>query len=260
MESKFKEILEANPPKGRQKEQYVQDFMEKNTEFLPTPGLENHGLHMASVISKLPIDVSLICDYAYITKSSIKWKIYFVELEKPEKKIFKETKRQVGFSAEFNDAIAQIRSWKLFIDSSPDVLKKRLLSLLQPIEMRDNPIQYCYVLIYGRNTEYKTSNEKRLSLSKYMDSEQIKFYTYDSIISEFEASRPKKKNVMRLVKSGFEFKHLHCEPDSIFAYISPNEFSVSDEQSKKLQSWGYEIEKWKKGMFLRFNGKSVEKS
>jgi hypothetical protein len=260
MIKKFKALLDVDAPKGKQKEQYVQDFMEENTEFLPTPGLLNHRLHMGSVISKFPIDVSLICDYAYITKSSIKWEIYLVELEKPEKKIFKETKGQVGFTAEFNNAVAQIRSWKIFVDSSSAILKQRLLPLLQPIGMRDNQIEYCYVLVYGRNSEYMSNNEKRAALATFMNSEKIRFYTYDSIISELEQSKPEKKNVMRLVKTGYEFKRLHCEPQLLFSYVGPDSFSLSDAQVSTLKAWGYQIEAWQKGQFLRLNGKYVAES
>lgn len=260
MINKFEKLLDSAAPKGRQKEQYVQDFMEENTEFLPTPGLENHRLHMGSVISKFPIDVSLICDYAYITKSSVKWKVYFVELERPEKKIFKDAKAQVGFTAEFNDAVSQIRSWKVFVNSSAAAIKQRLLPLLQPIGMRDNKIEYCYVLVYGRNSEYKNSKDRRAVLSEFMDSENIKFYTYDSIVSELKESRPEKKNVMQFSKSGYGFKYLHCEPQTLFAYVGHDEFTLSNEQENQLKAWGYQIEEWKKGKFLRLNTKYVAES
>jgi hypothetical protein len=260
MLDEFRKMLDLEAPTGRQKEQYVQDYMEKNTEFLPTPGLENHRLHMTSVISKFPIDISLICDYAYITKSSIKWKVYFVELEKPEKKIFKESKGQIGFTSEFNDAISQIRSWKIFARSSAASIKKRLLPLLQPISMRENEIEYCYALVYGRNSEYVNSNAKRATLSEFMDSEGIKFYTYDSIASEVEASPAGKKNIMQLSKNGYSFKYLHTEPSNLFSYVGPDEFTLSEEQAVQLKTWGYQIEQWKNGKLLTLNTKFVAES
>lgn len=256
----FKKILDAKAPKGRQKEQFIQDYMEEHSEFIPTPGLENHRLHFSSVISKFPIDVSLICDYAYITKSSIKWKIYFVELEKPEKKIFKESKGQIGFTSEFNEAVSQIRSWKIFARSSSHSIKQRLLPLLKPSIMVGNEIEYCYVLVYGRNSEYQNNQKKRSTLSEFMSSEGIKFYTYDSIISEIEASSPEKKNIMRLSKAGYSFKHLHCTPANLFAYMTSEEFTLSDEQSDLLNSWGYQINEWKNGHQLTLNSKCVAES
>src|SRR5438874_9676978 len=100
----FRRLL-ANPSTG---ESEVQSFLEGHSELIPTPFLSNHGLHFGAVISKLPLDTSLISDFAYLTKSSRRWDLVLVELEDPGKPIFTKDPRMAVFSASFNAALAQL--------------------------------------------------------------------------------------------------------------------------------------------------------
>ena len=56
----------------------IQKFLEKNTELIPLPFIENHGLHFNLVISKFKLGNEYITDFAYLTKSSIKWLLVLI--------------------------------------------------------------------------------------------------------------------------------------------------------------------------------------
>mgnify|MGYP002079047821 CR=1 FL=1 len=96
----------------------MQAFFEANTAFMPTPDLLNHRVHMNSVIAKFPIG-ERSTDYAYLTKSSIDWRLVLVELEDSSKPIFKESSKNEAFSTAFNDAVAQIDVWRDYVSQYP---------------------------------------------------------------------------------------------------------------------------------------------
>ncbi len=159
--SAFMDVLRNPPPKGRQKEQVVQDFLEQHTELIPTPNLLNHHLHFESVISKFPLGTELTTDYAYITKSSDTWRITLVELESPDKSIFTSDTKKTNTSAEFNAALNQVRSWKNYIKENRDEVLRRLDPLLQPVGMRRNPVEFHYQLIIGKSEDKNLTPERQ---------------------------------------------------------------------------------------------------
>ena len=255
MDNAFLKILEGKPPKGRKKELNVQDYLELNSELIPTPGLLNHHLHFRSVISQFPIDNSLISDFAYITKNTIQWKIFLIELKSPDKKIFKSTKSQISFRSEFNEALSQIRSWKVFIRNNKQAVINKVKPLLHPLSMQNNPIDFSYVLVYGRSEEYEASRQRSDNLYSLIENESIYFHSYDSLSRSKEESGGYKKNILKINKNIYSFKHLSCQPLHLFAYMSPNDFSLSKKDETTLKSWGYDIDSWLKGHKLDFNGK-----
>ena len=72
---RFSTLLKKTPGD----EHAIQECMESDTELIPTPLLLNHGLHFNAVISKLPISASLVCDFAYLTKSTVGWRLVYIE-------------------------------------------------------------------------------------------------------------------------------------------------------------------------------------
>src|SRR5580704_4346426 len=146
-------ILVGPPPAGRQHEQVTQEFLEQHSEFIPTPNLLNHHLHFQCVVAKFPLGTELKTDYLYITKSSDRWRITLVELELPTKRLFSENLKYAHASAEFNGALDQVRSWKRFVNDNREEIVRRLEPLLQPLNMRANPIEFDYQLIIGRSKE-----------------------------------------------------------------------------------------------------------
>ncbi|RWE07710.1 MAG: DUF4263 domain-containing protein [Mesorhizobium sp.] len=147
----FLKLIESPPPKGRQKEQVVQDFLEQHTELIPTPNLLNHHLQLNSIVSKFRLSTALITDYVYLTKSSGRWTITLVELESPDKAIFTAHMGRAVPSSGFTAALAQVIDWKTYVDDHKAEILQRLKPLIVPPGMRENPVTFEYQLIIGRS-------------------------------------------------------------------------------------------------------------
>lgn len=106
----FKLLLES----PEVNEQDCQDFLEKNSELIYTPFLLNHGLHFNSIISKFPLDTSLISDLVYLSKSSNSWNIVFVELEHPNKNFFVMIEDQLSKLMNLMPQLAKFTLGKIF--------------------------------------------------------------------------------------------------------------------------------------------------
>jgi hypothetical protein len=89
---KFRELLYSDslempgPKKTRGNENSIQEFMELNSELIPTPRLMSGGLFCESVISKYPVSHNLITDFVFVSVASGKVQITLVELENSVKK------------------------------------------------------------------------------------------------------------------------------------------------------------------------------
>lgn len=247
----FKDLLDLPAPPGRQKEQVIQDFLEQHTELIPTPNLLNHRLHFQSIISKFPLSTELITDYAYITKSSEVWRITLVELESPDKNLFTNDTKKVITSAEFNAALNQVRSWKHFIENNKSEVIRHIEPLLRPFAMSRNPIEFDYQLIIGRSNNKNFSLERKQHFRGLINETRINILTYDQLIDYYNTP----KLVLRLTGHQYAFKHMTFEPTQIFAYVGPDNLSLSNNEIELLKKSGYEMEKWSKGELLTFNVK-----
>ncbi len=251
----FKTVLDSPPPAGRQKEQVVQDFLEKHTVLIPTPNRLNHHLHFQSVVSKFPLGTELATDYLYITKSSDTWRITLVELENPEKSIFTSDTRRTTTSAEFNAALNQVRSWKHFLVDNKDEVLRRLEPLLQPANMRRNPVEFHYQLIIGRSADKNLTPERKRHIRGLIDETGIEIMTFDQLVDWYANDQKYEKLVLRLTGCHFAFKHMHFLPLQILSYVGPDRLLVSEEEIDRLKAGGYEMDKWSKGELLTYNWK-----
>ena len=249
---KFEQVLNCPPPSGRQKEQFVQDFMEEHSELVPIHDSWGHPLHFGMIISKYRLSTEYTTDYVYITKNSAQWKISFVELEKPEKSIFTKDDR---FSADFNDALQQVNAWKLFLQENREEGLRRLRPLLNIGDLGRNPIDFDFHLVIGRSADKnKTLVRKRFiaDLSK-----QINIITYDQVLDRYKDRPSSKKNIMKMSEDKFDFKILNSEPVGMFSQMTPEFLNVSGTDETTLKSWGYDIDAWRDGILLMVNGKST---
>ena len=115
---KFYQLLNSSSTS----ENDIQTFLETNSSLIPLPFILNHALNGNSVISKLNLGNTYVTDFAYLTKSTVKWQLVLIELEESKKKFF--TKENL-FSAEFNRALAQIDDWKIYCDKYKDRIMKQ---------------------------------------------------------------------------------------------------------------------------------------
>lgn len=253
----FKALLDAKQESGKKKELEIQRFLENKPELIPTPNRLNHQVHLSVIISQFPLGNRFITDYVYITKSSDCWRIVFVELEIPEKKIFTNANNQVNTSAAFNAALNQVRSWQDYLQIHGKEVIKQLEPLMIPPSMRRNPIEFCFELIYGRSAEKNSADRKRY-LNNLSNDNNIKIMTYDTLISYYENDLYSDKDIMSLKQGKFHYKNLSTKPEHVFSHIGPGDLELTREQKNVLRADGYEIDKWCGGEFLTRNVKYTE--
>lgn len=253
--SQVVKIFESNILLGisGQNENEIQEYLEKNTDFIPTPILMNHGIHFDSIISKLHISDSLCCDFAYLTKSSVEWRLVLIELEPSTKTIFNDNKKNINFSAEFNNSYDQILSWRVYLHSHAEDIKERLSLLMG--HMIQNPISFEYLLVIGRDSELNSNEKKNMFAQKNRDG--IRVFNYDSLMRWYLANRRIFKNVLSKTKHGFELKEYYADT-ALFAYINSNNLFFNNAIKTRLIADGYDIPEWEKGNLLSmhsWNGK-----
>jgi len=258
--------ITAAPQLGRKKREFlsllndpdasepdVQNYLENNTELISLPWRLNHALHQEAIISKFPLDTSIITDFAYLTKSSGEWYLVLVELEDPKKPIFKSDKQRVILSRDLAAALDQIAEWKTFADRHKDEIVRRISLLRRPLE--NNRVRIKYVLIYGRRKEL--TGQERIDRLASLGEGSLKVVTYDSLLSKATPDEWWPKNVLTLTKRSLRFKYLHQLDVGVFAFNSPSEIILTTAQRKTLIAEGYDIPSWEGGKYLTLNHKYV---
>lgn len=246
----FVKVLESEPPQGRQKEQVIQDFLEEHAELIPTSNRLGHQLHFDFVISKFALSPELTTDYVWLTKQSDRWHIVLVELESSDKEIFNGNMDTPHTSSHFNNAMNQVRSWKNFVCENKKEVLRRLMPLLQPVSMRENPVDFRYQLIIGRSSNKNATNGRKKYIVELEKESGIRIMTYDTIIDLYKNDRRYAKNIIRSSGGRFQFKHMHVLPKGIFSFLGPDVIELSKKDMENLRNAGYEIDAWSKGTLL----------
>lgn len=224
-------------------EQDCQNFLECNTELIYTPFLLNHWILGSSIISKFPLDTSLITDFAYITKSSDKWVLVLVELEHPRKRLFRNDSKNIIPTSDLTEGIAQIDSWRDFIDCNRSSVEERLYPLLQGLTRHTGDVKY--LLVIGRSEEKVHSEAKRKRLAN-MCAEDMEICTYDSLISWYHNNPREPKNIISLRKNKFKIKHLNTNPRHLLSHLTPEYIRLTEDQKQLLKNRGLEIDHWER--------------
>lgn len=241
-------------------ENKIQDFLEKNTMFIPKRFMENHGISGNVIISKLQLGTKYETDFAFVSKCTNYWNVVLIEIEKPNKNIFN---KEDNFSAEYTHAKGQINLWKESIEqdsSLKESVLKSLDNLFFPISMKNNPINFKYVLVYGRSNEINNEQRKlRFNQENNRDSD-ISVVTYDRLKTCWE-NQAYSNAIIANIKKGNKLiiKNIpECDFDtSLFAYISPSKIEISRKQIEMLKRYGYEMEEWLNNFSLYINNKQA---
>jgi len=214
-------------------EQKYQDFLEKNTQFIPREFIQNHGLHFDLVLRKLKFGADYVSDFFYISKSSDDWNLVFVEIEKPSSKFFRRNTND--FHSDFHSALQQISRWRAWL-SDPSNLAS-FLSAIAPIHlpevMRRNPAYPKYVLVHGRRSEY-AGNEHRRAIVRTQERGDFKIITFDSLL---EAPYQKHECYIGIRRNEtIEIIGDHIVSPDIFGLIEPSHFTISEKLKEELLS------------------------
>jgi hypothetical protein len=175
-----------------------------------------------------------------------------------EAKIFTSDVGKVVTTAEFNAALNQVRSWKVFVDDNKSEVLRKLEPLFQPLNMRKNPIEFNYQLILGRSADKNLSVSRKKHVRLLIQETGVEIMTYDSLITWYREDRKFKKNILRLSGDMYQFKHMHDEPENMLAYIGPDKLQLTSDQKDQLRNSGYEIDKWATGDLLTYNHKYAQ--
>lgn len=249
----FKELLDDN----NTTEPDVQRFLELNSVLIPTPIMLNHGLSHNAIITKFKLGNEDITDFVYMTKSTVEWYVVLVELENPHKTIFKVDLTKPEFTAEFNNAVDQVLSWKVYIDENKPQVLKQLEKIRVPLE--DNKVVFKYVLVIGRNSQVENFEKRRRMFAEKKNSDDIWLMTYDSIINSNYLRGKEHIILSPKGEQGFLIKYLptHSEhiETSLFSYVSHDFLSLSQDQIDLLKKDGYEMDEWIAGKLLTTNNR-----
>jgi hypothetical protein len=235
----------------------VQDYMEQHSELIPLPLLLGHDLHMDSVISKFELDRCRVPDFAYLTKNTSHWRLVAIELERPEKSIFTQAER-AKFTAETDEALAQIQDWKLHVAKHIEDIRRRLSPLLRPYHFRDNIIDVQYALIIGRGPHVPYTEEQKGRLFHLQKENSITFMTYDSIIRMAEQGHQRigyPKNILVHNRNGYRMKYAAVKYTHQFAWYGPDVLELSSDQIQWYKDLGYDMDAWLRGEPLCINCK-----
>jgi hypothetical protein len=237
------------------KESAIQQYMEEHTECIPIPDLLGHDLQWNAVFSQFEIDRDKIADFAYITKNTAEWRVVFIELERPQKKLFIEAPN-VDFHMQTRRAIAQIESWKNYIEARPEEVRRRFSPLMQLGSAWDqNPVEYRYLLVIGRNPKGCFSSQESARISRLSRESAIRLLTYDSILRmQGRHGVGRRKNIFAHFRSTFRIKRAQADTN-LFAHFLPHEIHLEQDQIAWFESRGYDMKAWLAGEYLQVNAK-----
>lgn len=246
---KFRRILD------RADENHVQSYLEQHTELIPVTGQLNHHLHLNAIISKLPISTSLTTDFVYLTKSTVRWRMVLVEIESPRKKLFTQA-RKPTFTSDFNQAYDQVLSWKGYLDEHQREVKELVSTLLCPLGMASNPMEFKYLLVIGRRSDYEGNEDRKILFSQKSTSD-FWVWTYDSLESEYTTGSSTKHVILAKERTGFNIKNLDSTRTALFAYLHPQDLRVTQSQKESLARDGFDMKSWCSGALLTLNNRQV---
>lgn len=220
-----------------EKEDVYQKFLEENTKLIPTKPFElNHGVHFELVISKMKISDSYISDFFYLSKSSDTWNIVFIEIERPNVKLFN---MDGTISGALNKGISQINDWNSFfnINSNKNAfLDNLIINKLMGFNpsFLENECEFKYILIIGRRDELFNNPKFRTKL-KRLENENFSILSYDSL---YENINGKNSYYIGKIKNGIlEINTKNYVTSRLFQYFPTNLIKIKPELKKLLENY-----------------------
>lgn len=176
LHSEYLELLGENL-----NEQAYQSFIEANTRLVPREFVLNHGIWCDLVFRKLPLGSDYVCDFAFLTKGSLQWRLVLVEIEKPGMKFFRGPK--LDLHGDFTAALEQVSNWRSFLATNLVGFAQQTLASLMGFPPIEDPGDVRFVLVYGRRSEFK-GNRKRRNKIAAQQREDLRIMSFDSLVEE----------------------------------------------------------------------------
>jgi hypothetical protein len=228
--------------KKEEPEQSYQEFLEKNTQFIPREFIQNHGIHFNLVIRKIALGREYTTDFFYLSKSSDNWHGIFIEIEKPYSRFFRD--KTNDFHPDFLQALQQINKWRAWLSENANLdqfCKTTIGSIKQPLG--ENPLYPKFVLVFGRREEYATS-ALRKSLIRAQEREDFRIMSYDSLLEDLNNKQElyvgvRKNEHVEIVSDNFV-------QDNIFRFSEPHQLKISKFLKEKIIS-DFKVNDFEKG-------------
>lgn len=175
------ELLSTEPPEAK-----VQSFLERNPPLVPGTneyGAGHHGPHQFALYAESELQglgKNRRPDFMWITATSGVVSPVFIEIEAPEKRYFRKGGDQ--FTAEFNQALGQLKEWKTWW-GEPENQTSFRRNVLDPIwNFNNRRIKPVYILVYGRRREFNADTTGALNrLRAYQADHDEEIMTFDRL-------------------------------------------------------------------------------
>lgn len=230
LKQEYLSLLEKNT-----KEEIYQSFLEKNTILIPTKPFElNHCVHFSLVFKKFKIGTSYISDFFYMTKSTAEWNFVFIELEKPNAKLFN---KDGNISYELNTGISQIQNWQTYFSSIENRLAFKQNTIIKELisfnpSFFHKPINFKYILVIGRRNELENSVHKEKFRSLFPQDSYI--MTYDSLCESL--SQKQEHYICRIVDNKLCIDTDKLIEDNIFHWLKCNNIRIRETLYNELKT------------------------
>jgi hypothetical protein len=234
-------------------------FFEHHTCAIPTPWLLNHGVHFSFMFPQLPLSPGSVTDFVYLTKSSATWWCVLVEFERPDAQLFQDASKTVKTHSDLTKGLDQIRDWKDYLEANA----KAFLDQIDPVRVppERNPVQFRYVLIIGRRSQFEKSAPK---LKRYSNLEtgnevsNVRVMTYDAVLSEFRSIPKQDCDLLTREGVRFRFRRYYPRPASFWDYLTKDQLSLTVSQLQQAEGAGIRVKEWSAGRALQNLGTAVE--
>lgn len=201
--SEFEMLLDSNPS-----EQQIQEFFEENPRHLPNAGFYHNGLRGSVVVSKMPLHNDFVTDFAYMSENSQTILVVCVELEKPDKKIFR---RDSNFTSEFNQAKQQVVDWNYWAQTNRSEALKYFGKLAMGTNQRWLEVSLQCILVYGRRAEIRNrKRQERWSAEAAILPRSIQLMTYDRLLEYMKSSYRQPDN-HKIIVCSYRDRTLHAK-------------------------------------------------
>lgn len=212
-------------------EQTYQHFIESNTQLIPREFVMNHGVWCDLVFRKLRLGSSYICDFAFVTKSSLQWRLVLVEIERPDKTFFRGP--SLRLHPDFTAALEQVSDWRSFLKRSLVGFVAEALGAIATFPQMVDPGEVKFILVYGRRSEFESNKMRRDKVAE-QQREDLRIMSFDSLAEDLAS-----KDELYLAVRRNEFVDILSDrflSETPFLYMVPENIRISRNLLASIQT------------------------
>lgn len=226
LETEYRALLDRGAD-----EQTYQSFIESNTELIPREFVMNHGVWCDLVFRKLRLGSSYICDFAFVTKGSMRWRLVLVEIERPDKPFFRRS--TLRLHSDFARALEQVSDWRSFLSRDLIGFVTDTLGAVATFPQIADPGEVKFVLVYGRRGEFESNPLRKAKLAA-QETDDLRIMSFDSLVENLAA-----KEDLYLAVRRNEFVDILSDrfiSETPFVYLEPENIRISRDLMASAES------------------------